>query len=136
MATRRAAHHQRSNKTYVVFKGRIPGIYDNWPDCQAQVNGFSGQSYKAYSTRSAAEDAWFSHMGSHYLSQPVALAEPANAAQSANIGEVAMHHTVGGIPEAMPIVVGTPQRDTFWPVAVVLALLFAIVFGLVLVKLM
>ena len=42
-------------KFYVVKNGKVPGIYDNWPDCQAQVNGFSGAIYKSFSTIEDAE---------------------------------------------------------------------------------
>lgn len=35
---------------YVVLKGRKPGIYNSWPECEAQVKGFSGASYKGVST--------------------------------------------------------------------------------------
>lgn len=37
-----------SNKKYVVWKGKKPGIYNSWPECQAQVNGFSGAKYKSF----------------------------------------------------------------------------------------
>ncbi len=35
-------------KFYVVFAGREPGIYDNWDDAKAQVEGFPGAKYKSY----------------------------------------------------------------------------------------
>ena len=40
---------------YVVFKGRVPGVYEHWEDALSQVNGFKGNSYKGYATRSIAE---------------------------------------------------------------------------------
>ena len=33
---------------YVVLVGRTPGIYTNWEDCKAQVNGFKGSKYKGF----------------------------------------------------------------------------------------
>ena len=33
--------------SYVVYKGKVPGVYDDWEECQAQVNGVSGASHKA-----------------------------------------------------------------------------------------
>ncbi|KAK1652481.1 hypothetical protein QYE76_070286 [Lolium multiflorum] len=41
--------------TYVVYKGRIPGVYDDWEDCRRQVHRFSGNNYKGYPTRVEAE---------------------------------------------------------------------------------
>jgi viroplasmin and RNaseH domain-containing protein len=33
-------------KWYVVYSGRVPGVYEEWEDCQAQVTNFSGNCYK------------------------------------------------------------------------------------------
>ncbi|KAK1613294.1 hypothetical protein QYE76_036967 [Lolium multiflorum] len=40
--------------TYVVYKGRVPGVYDDWEDCRRWVHRFSG-NYKGYPTRVEAE---------------------------------------------------------------------------------
>ncbi|XP_058814866.1 ribonuclease H1 [Topomyia yanbarensis] len=40
---------------YAVAKGRIVGVYETWPDCQRQVNGFTGAKYKKFPTRQQAE---------------------------------------------------------------------------------
>ena len=40
---------------YVVFHGKVPGVYDDWEDCRRQVHRFSGNSYKGYATREEAE---------------------------------------------------------------------------------
>ncbi len=45
-------------KFYVVWKGRVPGIYDNWDDCKAQVDGFDGARYKSFPNRQDAERAF------------------------------------------------------------------------------
>ncbi|KAK1620578.1 hypothetical protein QYE76_026095 [Lolium multiflorum] len=37
------------------YKGRVPGVYDDWEDCRRQVHRFSGNSYKGYPTRVEAE---------------------------------------------------------------------------------
>jgi len=44
-------------KYYVVWKGRQPGVFDSWNECQAQVAGFSDAKFKAFATRQAALDA-------------------------------------------------------------------------------
>ena len=41
--------------SYVVYKGEVPGVYDNWEECRRQVRHFSGNSYKGYTTRAEAE---------------------------------------------------------------------------------
>ena len=45
-------------KFYVVWRGRVPGIYDSWKACEAQVKGFSGAAFKAFPTREMAEAAF------------------------------------------------------------------------------
>lgn len=45
-------------KFYVVWTGRVPGIYTDWPSCQAQVNGVAGAKYKSFPTRKEAELAF------------------------------------------------------------------------------
>ena len=40
---------------YVVYVGRVPGVYDNWEHAHLQVNGFSGNMYKGCTTRADAE---------------------------------------------------------------------------------
>lgn len=39
-----------AKKFYAVRNGRTPGIYYTWPDCQAQVVGFKGASFKSFNT--------------------------------------------------------------------------------------
>ena len=45
-------------KFYVVWEGREPGIYEDWDDCLAQVDGFPGAKYKAFSDQTAATIAF------------------------------------------------------------------------------
>lgn len=44
-------------KWYVVWKGREPGIYDNWPEAEAQVKGFPGAIHKSFESKAEAECA-------------------------------------------------------------------------------
>lgn len=43
------------DKHYVVFVGRVPGIYRLWPECQRQVIRFSENFYHSYPAREEAE---------------------------------------------------------------------------------
>ena len=38
------------NKYYAVRKGRIPGIYRTWSECQKQVTGYPGAVFKGFVT--------------------------------------------------------------------------------------
>ena len=43
-------------KYYVVREGRCPGIYLTWPECKAQVEGYSGAEHKSFKLWQDAED--------------------------------------------------------------------------------
>jgi ribonuclease HI len=40
---------------YVVFEGRVPGVYDKWEDYFKQVNKFKSNNYKGFKPREEAE---------------------------------------------------------------------------------
>ena len=40
---------------YAVQKGRHPGVYESWSDCQREVIGATGAVYKKFKTRAEAE---------------------------------------------------------------------------------
>ncbi len=42
-------------KYYAVKKGLVPGIYNTWDECKANVHGFSGAIYKSFKTIEEAE---------------------------------------------------------------------------------
>ncbi len=47
----------KGQKFYVVWKGRQPGIYPTWAQCEAQVKGFPEAQFKAFATQVEAERA-------------------------------------------------------------------------------
>lgn len=47
----------KKQKFYVVWKGAMPGIYNSWEKCQAQINGIAGPQYKSFDTLAEAEYA-------------------------------------------------------------------------------
>ena len=49
-------------KWYVVFSGRVPGVYDDWDTCNAQVVRFSGSCYKSFKTKDEAVPACKKHL--------------------------------------------------------------------------
>ncbi|GGG06266.1 ribonuclease H [Paenibacillus abyssi] len=54
-------------KYYVVWEGKLPGIYDSWAACQKQVSGFQDAKFKSYESKEQAEKAfkegWKKHWG-------------------------------------------------------------------------
>ena len=47
-----------ARKWYAVYVGHVPGVYDEWPECQAQVSGFSDGSQKGFDSRAKAEASY------------------------------------------------------------------------------
>ncbi len=45
------------NKYYVVWRGRLTGIFESWEECKPQIDGYEGAQYKGYATREEAEAA-------------------------------------------------------------------------------
>lgn len=43
-----------AKKFYAVKQGRIPGVYQTWGECKAQVDGYSGAVYKSFPTAGEA----------------------------------------------------------------------------------
>ena len=88
-------------KYYIVKKGKNPGVYYNWPDCQKQVQGFPGAVYKGFVTREEAE-AWYG--------KPVKEAShaPAVAPKKAAIRS-RLSHTAAMITSEIP-----PSTTRFW----------------------
>uniref|UniRef100_A0A182MH08 Ribonuclease H1 n=1 Tax=Anopheles culicifacies TaxID=139723 RepID=A0A182MH08_9DIPT len=48
---------------YAVAKGRKVGIFTTWPECQAQVLGFTGARFKKFPTQSEAQQFVTTHGG-------------------------------------------------------------------------
>ena len=45
-------------KYYVVWKGRVPGVYDNWSDAEEQILNFPGAKYKSFPSAAEAAKAF------------------------------------------------------------------------------
>ena len=45
-------------KWYVVYIGRVPGVYTEWSECHAQVNKFRGNDYKGFKSKAEAEASY------------------------------------------------------------------------------
>lgn len=47
-----------AKKYYAVKKGKVTGVFNNWDDCKASVDGFPGAVYKGFATLEEAEEYW------------------------------------------------------------------------------
>lgn len=47
----------KKQKYYVVWQGKVPGIYSDWESCREQVHGVVGAQYKSFDTLQEAEQA-------------------------------------------------------------------------------
>ncbi len=45
-------------KYYVVWEGRVRGIYNNWEDCKEQVENYKGAKYKSFDNIEDATEAF------------------------------------------------------------------------------
>lgn len=43
---------------YVVWKGKVPGIYSRWTECEQQLKGVEQAKFKGFETREQAEKAF------------------------------------------------------------------------------
>lgn len=73
------------SKHYVVWKGVLPGIYDNWDTCKAQVEGQEGAKYKAFETLEEATEA-FEKGYTHYLKVASSMKAAAKLTPTTPIG--------------------------------------------------
>lgn len=55
----------KSQKYYVVWSGKKPGIYTSWADCQVQIHGVEGAKYKSFESKEEAETAYSSKPGDY-----------------------------------------------------------------------
>jgi viroplasmin and RNaseH domain-containing protein len=47
---------------YVVYKGKVPEVYDDWEECRRPVHHFSGNSYKGYNTLAEAQTRYANYL--------------------------------------------------------------------------
>ncbi len=61
-------------KFYVVWKGKKPGIFSTWKDCEEQVKGVEGAVYKSFPTvedaRKAYSGDWKGYISKKRVSNP------------------------------------------------------------------
>jgi len=73
----------KQQKYYVVWAGKVPGIYDNWNDCKSQVYQFENAKYKSFESKAEAESAYKQGYEKYYKSHP----SPNNSAKQLLIAQ-------------------------------------------------
>lgn len=94
-------------RTYVVFNGRVLGIYDSWLDASRQVHKFPNANHKSYKDRREAEAAYMEYlhgngMGVHggvstsWETPNISTSTPPSTSQSegTNYGSGDIRHTL------------------------------------------
>ncbi len=59
---------EKKQKFYVVWVGRVPGIYVNWADCKSQIDEFPNAKYKSFESLEKAEEAYVSGYANYIAS--------------------------------------------------------------------
>lgn len=87
------------NKYYVVWQGRLHGIYTDWDTCSNQVKGFQGAQFKGYPTREAAEAA-FRQSYEQAIAHPDVIERPsiANARVKPEMNSLSVDAACSGVP--------------------------------------
>ncbi|HRY97740.1 MAG TPA: ribonuclease H family protein [Bacteroidales bacterium] len=68
---------KNKNTHYVVWRGKVPGVYPSWAACKEQVDGVEGALYKGFENEDQAWEA-FSKPPHHFIGKKAKLigAEP------------------------------------------------------------
>lgn len=74
----------KEQKYYVVWKGKQPGIYDNWDDCKKQIHGFTGALYRSFKTKDAATTAF--HKGTAGYNEDLIVDASVGKKELKNVG--------------------------------------------------
>lgn len=72
------------NKFYVVWQGRVPGVYNSWDTCKKQVEGFEGAQYKGFPSEAEAHAALSTSYQQHINKKSTTAKPAANLYSSSN----------------------------------------------------
>lgn len=87
-------------KFYVVWKGRKPGIYTSWVECEKQVKRFVGAEFKAFGSLQEAESAFRSKYEA-YKGKPFSLGKWKNAEKQPILPSISVDAACNGSPGRM-----------------------------------
>ncbi|KAI0039602.1 ribonuclease H-like protein [Auriscalpium vulgare] len=87
---------------YAVKKGRKTGVFDTWPECEAQTKGYPGSKYHKFPTRDKAEE-YLRSPNEVFASTTRALVEHARLiAQPSPTNQLAVASTSARAPLPVP----------------------------------
>lgn len=89
----------KNSKFYVVWRGKTPGIYSSWNDCEKQVKGFDGARFKSFKTREEAETAF--ELGPEKLQRISAIERNRNKSNPPKGSTIAVDAACSGNPGKM-----------------------------------
>jgi ribonuclease HI len=72
-----------AQKYYVVWVGRHTGVFDDWATTHQSVDKFAGAKYKAFATRTEAEQAFGEDSNAHIVRRASNSTNPTKAERSA-----------------------------------------------------
>ena len=75
-----------AKKFYVIWAGREPGIYTDWPTAQKQIMKFSGAKYKSFPSKAEAEAAFAAGLASTSASKNAASSSSSSASGRSSNG--------------------------------------------------
>lgn len=84
-------------KFYVVWKGRKPGLFTSWAECEKQVKGFVGAEFKAFGSLSEAESAFRSSYEA-YKGKPSSLGKWKKASVQPILPSICVDAACNGSP--------------------------------------
>lgn len=84
-------------KYYVVWKGRNPGVFDNWDEAKLQIDGFEGAKFKSYPNEPEAREAFAQGSGALYKKK----GESATQTASPIVRSIAVDAACSGNPGVM-----------------------------------
>ncbi|MED6185490.1 hypothetical protein PIB30_057602 [Stylosanthes scabra] len=82
-------------KMYVVFCGRRPGLYSNWPECNEQVHRYGGGLYQSFDDPDEARRAWEEYLARHHREEHLIHGATSQTSTTINHYAVPKPHVAG-----------------------------------------
>lgn len=91
----------KASKYYVVWTGRIPGIYTTWDEAKSQIDGYPEARYKSYESKSEAENAFKEGFKKNLYANKTASASNKQSRSNINQNSIAVDAACSGNPGDM-----------------------------------
>lgn len=107
-----------SRKFYAVAVGQTPGVYDNWPEAQAQVKGYPAARFKGFASKKEAEEWLVDPVYASAGSKPKSQKHVESLDISVNSDEVTIFSDGGSINNPGPggygiVIISDGQEEEF-----------------------